>query len=132
MYNLKNITNKNKILNDNLFLKNSAIFSDYYNINLNFKKLLRNQNHIIFKNCHDLSIEIQNDINRIEIYQCSNIKIKIKKLIGGLLLKKSKINVIFATKIYNIELEESEIIIPKKVYNNINYISKTKSKILPY
>lgn len=132
MENLKNITKNNilQLLDENLLFKNSAIFSDYNNLHLNFKKLLQQKNYIIFKNCHNITIEIQNDINRIELYKCSNIKIKVKKLIAGILLKKSNASILNANKIYNLEIEESEIIIPKNIYNNINYLSNTKSKII--
>ena len=127
-------TNKLKLNENNKFTnkiigKNISTLEDYHNLNLNFKKLIYKHQSIIFKNCSDLNITIQSDINRIEIFSCSNIKLNVKKLIGGIITKKSDIEIFSSNLIYNLETENSIIKLSKDIYNDINYIRNFQSKI---
>lgn len=115
--------------NNNILNKNLSTLEDYHHLNLNFKKLLNKKESLIFKNCSNILINIDNDINRIEFYNCSNITLTQKKLLGGIFSKNSDIEILFSNNIYNLEIENSIIKLPKNIYKKISFIQKFKSKI---
>ena len=126
----KNIKFFNNNNNNNIFNKNIATFIDYNNLTLNFKNFIKTSESIIFKNCSNLNIIINSDINRIELYNCTNINIKIKKLIGGIIVKFTDLFIEFAKHIYNLEIENSIIKLQQKIYKDISMVQKFKSKII--
>jgi len=110
-------------------LNNGIILEDLHNQNFNFKKFLNNKNFIIWKDCSHLIIKIESDISRLELKSCSFIKIISKKILGGLVLEASNnIELVPLDKIYNLELDHSDIEI-KENYSNILNIINYKSKI---
>jgi hypothetical protein len=109
---------------------NGIILEDLHNQNFNFKKFLNNKNFIIWKECSNLVIKIDSDISRLEFKSCNKIKIITKKILGGLILESCKeIELIPIDKIYNLELDHSEIEI-KENYDNILNLINHKSKII--
>lgn len=111
---------------------NTAIFLDYNNIFLNFKKLLLKNNSIIFKNCSNLTIHILSDIANIQFINCKNITLFCSKIFGGIISNNSNIHIIKNNIIYNFEASKSHIKIKKIYYNKITYFNKYKSNILFY
>ncbi len=111
---------------------NTAIFLDYNNIFLNFKKLLLKNNSIIFKNCSNLTIHILSNIARIEFINCTNIVLFCSKIFGGIILNNSNIHIIKNDIIYNFEANKSNIKFKKIYYNKIIYFNKFKSNFYFY
>lgn len=100
---------------------NSIILEDLHNKNFNFKKFLGKNNHIIWKNCSNLDLDIDNNVNKIEFKGCSNIKLNCHKITNSLILEKSEIKINPNDIITNIKLKNSKIIIKnnKKFIKNI-------------
>lgn len=131
MKNIKKINlEENQQENNNILNKNLSTLEDYHNLNLNFKKLIKKKESLIFRNCSNILIIIKNDINRIEFYNCSNITLNIKKLFGGIIAKNSNIEILLTNKIYNLEIENTYIKIPKNISQKISFIQKFNSKIV--
>tara|TARA_B110000879_G_scaffold208435_1_gene294031 strand:+ start:999 stop:1364 length:366 start_codon:yes stop_codon:yes gene_type:complete len=65
-------------------LNNLILLSDVHNYNFDFKKLFESKDSIIWKNCSNLTITINSQINKIIFNNCENIKIKCNKTISGI------------------------------------------------
>lgn len=108
---------------------NLAVFEDYNYNNINLKNYLKKYNSLIFNNCNNITINIDSDISRIEFYNCKDINLTNKKILGGLIIKNSSINILQSNNIYNIELEYSTIYTNKNLLDKFKYIDKFYSHI---
>lgn len=65
-------------------LNNIILIKDVSNYDFNFKSLFEKNNSVIWKNCHDLTINIDNRINKLIFNNCRNIKLICNNLISGI------------------------------------------------
>lgn len=128
MYNIK-IYKKNHLKSNSIPSKNIAIFNNYYNLQLNFKNHLKKENSLIFNNCDELEININTNISRIEFYNCKNIILTNKKILGGIIIKNSDISLKNNDTIYNLEIEYSNLSINSHNYKKIKYKNNFYSNI---
>ena len=64
--------------------KNQIIFSNYDNLNLDFCDNLQMKDSIIIKNSRNLNLTIDSKINKLMLYNSSNIQLKIKSTVTGI------------------------------------------------
>ena len=67
---------------------NFVIFNDIKNKKLNFKKLLKSNESIEWKNCKNLKIKINSKINKFQFDNCNNITLYLYGTIAGLEINK--------------------------------------------
>ena len=65
-------------------LNNILLIKDVSNYDFNFKSLFNKEDSIIWKNCEDLTINIDNKINKLIFNNCKRIKINCNNLISGI------------------------------------------------
>lgn len=114
----------------NFFNINSSVFFDYHNMIIDFKKLLKNNNTIFFKNCHNINIHIHTNINNIHFINCTNIIVYFKKIIGGITSKNSYVKLYSTEQLYNLDIEYSTIFIYKHIFDHLKYKSIFKSNVI--
>jgi len=110
---------------------NSVILDSLSDNDFNFKKLLKEKDSIIWKNCENINITIKSKINKLTFYNCKNINLIISDAIIGLELEKCtnfNIKIRKNKKINSIELFKSNIRLNKKSIEDIFFLSE-KSKI---
>ena len=95
-----------------MFFDNHIIFSDYQDLNLDFKDYLKNKDSLIFKKCNNIEITIDSKINKLIFIKSTNITLKCKNTISGI----------------DIEHCQNFIFIPNKPYQ-FNYIDCYKSHL---
>lgn len=106
-----------------------VIIDSIYDYQFNFKKLLKNKDTIIWRNCENLEIIIKSKINKMIFENCKNIKIIMCDAIIGvefnkctdikLKIKKDKIVNSIETFLSNVELK-----IYKKNRNGIAFFTE--------
>lgn len=69
---------------------NTIFLKDIKNYTFNFKKILKQSNSLVLKNCNNLTIKIKSKINKITLIKCKNIKIIMNDAIIGVEFYKSK------------------------------------------
>jgi hypothetical protein len=108
---------------------NTIIIENINNYNFNFKKLLKNTDTIIWKNCENLNIKIRSKINKNIFNNCKNIKINIFDAICGIEIYKSQIIInLKNSNLKFIETFKSNIYI--KNYSYLPTIINEESKII--
>jgi len=101
--------------------ENGILLEDFHHKNLDFKLLLNNKNFIIWKGCSNLRIKISSPISRLEFLNCNNIFLECDKIYGGLILKKTTMELLPNDTIWNLDLEKSNI----TIISNQHFISNT-------
>ena len=95
----------------NIF-SNTVFFEKLNDFIHNYKKVLKLNSSLSYKNCKNGKVNILNKINTIEIIDCNKIDIYINKLIGNLIVTNSKnINIFIDTShsLKTIDLTNSNI-----------------------
>ena len=75
----------------------SVVIQDISDYTFNFKKLLYYTDTLIWKNCNNIKIIINNKVNKIILNNCKNVKLFTSYFISGIELFKSK-NIILDIK----------------------------------
>jgi hypothetical protein len=110
---------------------NFIILDSLYNEKFYFKNLLRDKDTIFWKNCEDLYIKVDSKINKFIFFKCKNIKLIMSDAIIGLEIENCEnINIkIKKNKTVNcIELYKSNIKLNKKLNKKV-FLLVEKSKI---
>lgn len=113
---------------------NILLLDDITNKNFNFKKFLKNTDSIIWKNCSNLSIYINSKINKLILLKSNNIKLKMSDTISGIEIENCK-NINITVKknkdIKSLDSYKSDIIIKlnNKQKNSLK-INSEKSNII--
>lgn len=113
---------------------NSIVLKDIKDRDLNFKKLLHNCDSIIWRDCNDLNIKVNNKVNKFEFNDCDNITLLLIGTIAGLEINKCSNFTIILPENHNIsslQLYKSTIKIngKKADFKNIN-VTNESSKII--
>ena len=72
----------------NLLTENQLVMKDLKDIDQDMKDYLDIRSCLCYQNCKNLTIRIDNKINRIILFKCENIKINIGGFISGFEAKK--------------------------------------------
>ena len=113
---------------------NILLLDDITNQNFNFKNFLKNTDSIIWKNCSNLSIYINSKINKLILLKSNNIKLKMSDTISGIEIENCK-NINITVKknkdIKSLDSYKSDIIIKlnNKQKNSLK-INNEKSNII--
>jgi len=105
---LKNMSNLEQDMRNYLSVRDILIYVDCNNINLNIDNRI---NKLIFKNCSDITVSIGGLISGLEVKASSNITIDCKK--------KNTVNSIVVEKSSNVKITMSKKIIDT-IYYEIN------------
>ena len=70
-------------------LDNLIIFKNYSDLNFNFDNNLKIKDSLLFKNCSNFNIIINNKINKISLINCNNFKLVFTDTISGIDIEKS-------------------------------------------
>ena len=112
---------------------NVILIKDVSYYNFDFKSLFEKNNSIIWKNCHDISINIDNRINKMIFNNCYNINVVCNNLISGIEYFKCK-NIIQTISNDNsincLDIYDTDITININDTNKIPTIFKEKSLII--
>tara|TARA_B110000977_G_C10988437_1_gene458915 strand:- start:695 stop:1060 length:366 start_codon:yes stop_codon:yes gene_type:complete len=65
-------------------MNNIILIKDVSHYTFDFKSMFEKNNSIIWKDCHDISINIDNKINKIIFNNCYNITVRCNHLISGI------------------------------------------------
>tara|TARA_B100000768_G_scaffold181870_1_gene207013 strand:- start:1295 stop:1660 length:366 start_codon:yes stop_codon:yes gene_type:complete len=65
-------------------MNNIILIKDVSHYTFDFKSLFEKNNSIIWKNCHDISINIDNKINKMIFNNCYNITVICNHLVSGI------------------------------------------------
>lgn len=97
-------------------LDNLIIFKNYKELNLDFNNNLRKKDSIMFKDCSNFEIILNNKINKISIINCNNFKLTFIDTISGVDIENSN----------NIEIKRK---LDKSSEELLTYIYSFRSKI---
>jgi hypothetical protein len=75
----------------NTLFNNTICIENINNYNFDFKKLLKINDSIIWKNCNNLIININSKINKLIFENCKNIQLFVFDSISGIEINKSDI-----------------------------------------
>lgn len=72
----------------NLLTENQLVMNDLNDLNQDMKNYLDIRSCLCYQKCKNLTINIDNKINRIILFECENIKLNIGGFVSGLEAKK--------------------------------------------
>lgn len=111
----------------------SVVIEDISDYTFNFKKLLSHTDTLIWKNCNNIKIKIDNKVNKIILNNCKNVKLYTSYFITGIELFRSK-NITLDIKddhnVSCIDIYSSDLNIYINKNINLPHIIKEKSNLI--